>query len=341
MPSMGVDLSGIIRRRETSLRDHSGWTVSVDAYNILYQFLSSIRQPDGTPLMDESGRITSHVSGVFYRSVTLLENGIVPVYVFDGKPSRLKARTLEERRLIKEKNRIQLEEAVESGDVERARSLASRINTITGEMIGEVKTLLDFMGLPWVQAPSEGEAQASAMCRDGTVNGVVSQDYDCLLFGASRVLRNFAANGRRKLPGKSFYVNVTPEILDLSDILETNGISQEQLIDIGIMIGTDFNKGLERVGAKTALKLVKKHGDIFSVLKERNQEIPNLEEVRNLFLNPPYEKAEIVKTVKPDIRGITGFLCEERGFSAARIQPYLARLEEVSRKGRQSSLDLF
>ncbi len=338
---MGVDISSLVERRPTTLKDHSGWYVAVDAFNVLYQFLSSIRQPDGTPLMDDSGRITSHLSGVFYRNITLLENGIVPVYVFDGKPSPLKSGTIEERRLVKEKNRQALAEALQEGDTERARSLSSRINVITGKMIGEVKRLLELMGLPSVQAPSEGEAQASAMNSSGLVRGVVSQDYDCLLFGATSVLRNFTMGGRRKVPGRNFYVNVSPEMIDLPATLEKNGISREQLIDIGIMVGTDFNNGLARVGAKTALNLIRKHGNIRSVLKEKGLEIPNLDQVRDLFLNPPSVGVNPPRLSPPNAEGIKKFLCEERGFGSLRVDPYLNKLEDLSRKGRQSSLDLF
>ena len=341
MEIMGVDLSAIVQRSPTTLKDHSGWYVAVDGYNVLYQFLSSIRQPDGTPLMDSGGRITSHVSGVFYRSITLLENGIVPIYVFDGKPSPLKARTLDERRLIKEKNRLELQEAIEKGDTERVRSLTSRINVITGEMIMEVKEVLGYMGLQWVQAPSEGEAQASWMSKTGLVHGVISQDYDCLLFGARKVLRNFTVSGRRKLPGKNIYVNVSPEVADLEKTLTVNGITHEQLVDIGILTGTDFNKGLERVGAKTALNLIRKHGDIFHVLREKGTEIPNLDAIRDLFMNPPTVETQLPGLKRPDISSLMKFLCDERGFTQQRVDPYVSKLDEIGKKSRQSNLDLF
>jgi len=188
---MGVDISDIVARHPTTLKDHRGSTVAIDSYNVIYQFLSNIRQPDGTPLMDSQGRITSHISGLFYRSVTFMENGIRPVYVFDGKPSSLKDQTITERKLMKEKHIAELEEARQLGEEERVRSLSSRINYITREIIDDSVRLLKLMGIPVIMAPSEGEAQASMLNRIGLVNGVVSQDYDCLLFGAKIVLRNF------------------------------------------------------------------------------------------------------------------------------------------------------
>ena len=282
---MGVDISGILVKHPTSIKDNGGITVSVDAFNIIYQFLSSIRGEDGEPLRDASGNITSHLSGIFYRTATLLQNNIKPVYSFDGKPYRLKNETLKERKAIKDKNIAELNIAIEAKDTERIKSLSSRINYITEGIVLESKKLLDLMGIPWVQAPSEGEAQASYMSRIGKVDSVISQDYDCLLFGAKRVLRNFTMYGRRRISGTGKFINITPEIIDLNENLEHNGITQSQLIDIGILVGTDFNPGIRGIGAKTGLSLVKKYGNIETVLKEKGKTIENLDEIRNLFMN--------------------------------------------------------
>ncbi len=336
---MGVDISDIAARHPTTLKDSKGLTLAIDAYNVIYQFLSNIRQPDGTPLKDSSGRVTSHISGLFYRSVSFAENGIRPVYVFDGKPSSLKAGTIEERRLIREKNIAELERAKEAGEEERVRSLSTRINYITREVVEDSVKLLQLMGIPTVMAPSEGEAQASVLSRNGLVDGVVSQDYDCLLFGAKRVYRNFVSSGRRKIPGRNFYVNVTPEYLDLQETLERNGITQEQLISIGILVGTDFNRGVERVGAKTALNLIHKYGDIASVLKIRSASIDNLDAIVDLFKNPPSRDDISLKFEKPDETGLKTFLCRERDFSEQRVLPYIETLRSVTSSAAQSSLE--
>ncbi len=338
---MGVNISDIVQKHGTSLKEQSGSVVSVDAYNILYQFLSSIREYDGSPLKDAKGHITSHISGIFYRTITLMEQGIKPVYVFDGKPSYLKNRTLEERRLIKEKNVLELQAAVEAGDDERARSLSSRINYVTREVADDARKILSYMGLPYVDAPSEGEAQASVMSRNGLVSGVVSQDYDCLLFGARRVFRNFTMYGRRKVPGRNLYVNVTPEYIDLNEVLETNHITHEQLIDLGILVGTDFNRGLERVGAKTALNLIRKYGTVYAVLKEKGQEIENLDEIRKFFWSPPVNSEVRIVFTRPQPDRLFQFLCDEHDFSRQRIEPYLEKLETFFGREKQSNLDTF
>lgn len=338
---MGVDISGILVKHNTSIKDYNGQTLTVDSYNTIYQFLSNIRQPDGTPLMDRQGRITSHISGIFYRTTSMIQSGIRPVYVFDGKPPKFKARTIEERKLVRKKNEIELEKAREAGDEMRIRSLSSRINYVTREIVQETKDLLTLMGLPYVEAPSEGEAQASWMCSRGLAGGIVSQDYDSLLFGATMLLRNFAFTGKRKLPGRNMYVNVSPEYVDLNENLSNLHITREQLVDIGLMVGTDFNHGLERVGAKTALKLIGKYGNIFNTLKARGTEIENIDEIRDIFLQPDVVEIEELDFRMADEEGITKFLCDEHSFSYDRIKPYIKTLKDNYGKQSQKSLDKF
>lgn len=338
---MGVDISDILIKHPTNLKDQGGRTLSVDAYNIIYQFLSSIRQPDGTPLMDRSGNTTSHLSGLFYRTINMVEAGIRPVFVFDGKPSDLKNRTIEARRMIKEKTKLELIAAREEGDEERVRSLSSRINYITDRMIDESKELLSHMGIPWIQAPSEGEAQASVMSRDMIVDGVVSQDYDCLLFGARLVFRNLTLMGKRKLPGRNIYVNVSPEYIDLQENLSALSISWEQLIHIGVLVGTDFNSGLEHTGAKTALNLIRKHGNIYEVLRAKNAEIDNLDRILDLFRNPPHVNVRDIRLSSPDAQALRKFLCHDHDFSESRVDPYIETLLNALRKDAQKNLDSF
>lgn len=338
---MGVDISGILTKHQTTLKEQNGITVSVDGYNIMYQFLSSIRQPDGTPLMDTKGRITSHLSGIFYRTINLLDSGIRPVYVFDGKPSQLKNRTIEARQLMKEKARAELVEARAVHDEERVRSLSARTSYLSREMVEEARELLNYMGVPSVVAPSEGEAQASVMSSKGLVDGVVSQDYDCLMFGAKRVFRNFTMFGRRKVPGRNMYINVSPEYIDLQENLSSLDITREQLVHIGILVGTDFNKGIPKVGAKTALKLIRKHGSIQDALESKDTEIDNLDEILDLFLNPPYTEDVSIEFPRPDRSGILEFLCSDHDFSMNRIESYISTLEAAHQKHSQKSLDSF
>ncbi len=335
----GTDISDIVPRHQTTFKDQANMTLAIDSYNILYQLLSNVRQYDGTPLMDSKGNVTSHIYGIFYRTVNLIENRIRPVYVFDGKPSPLKNRTLRERALLKEKAKIELENAIDRGE-ENLKQYYSRVNYITPQIVDDTKKLLDCMGVPYVDAPSEGEAQASYMAATGAANGVVSQDYDCLLFGAPRVIRNFAIYGKRKVPKKNIYRNVSPEYVSLDEVLRTNGISRDQLIYIGILVGTDFNNGIHGIGAKKALSLIKKYGTIHAVLTAIGKDIENLDSIIDLFRNPPHVDADL-KFSPPDAKCIENFMCEEHDFSPERIMVHIDTLMKNYSGTSQSSLDSF
>ncbi|MGC8608580.1 MAG: flap endonuclease-1 [Thermoplasmata archaeon] len=335
----GTDISDIVPKHPSSFKEQSNMTFAIDSYNILYQLLSNVRQYDGTPLMDSSGNVTSHLYGIFYRTLNLFENKIRPVYVFDGKPSPLKNRTLKERALIKEKAKEDLEEAIGRGE-ENLKQYYSRVNYITPQIVEETKKLLDYMGVPYVDAPSEGEAQASYMAGAGVVNGVISQDYDCLLFGAPKVIRNFAIYGRRKVPRKNIYRNVSPEYILLDEVLKTDGITREQLIAIGILVGTDFNEGIKGIGAKKALSLIKKNGTINAVLTALGKEIENLDSIIDLFRNPPHTDVNL-KFMAPDPKGLEDFMCREHNFSSERILPHIESLIKSYSGSGQSNLDSF
>jgi flap endonuclease-1 len=333
---MGVDLGDLLQKKKKEIKDLSGRLVAVDAFNTLYQFLSIIRQRDGTPLMDSSGRITSHLSGILYRTTSLIEAGVKLAYVFDGQPHPFKIGTLQERAEIRDKAAAAWEEAkIEGEDGFKYAQAASRLNA---EILDDSKRLILSMGLPVIQASSEGEAQAAYMAARGDVYIVGSQDYDSLLFGAPRVVRNLAITGKRKLPRKNIYVDVEPEFIVLPDELARLGIDRKQLVEIGIMCGTDYNVGLSRVGPKTALKLIREHGDLESVLAALGQTIENSAEIRDIFLHPDVTDDYNVKTSRPKVEEIVSFLSEERDFDVERVKKTAHRLEEAYKVG-QSTLD--
>lgn len=333
---MGVDLGELFKREKIEIKDLSGKWVAADAFNTLYQFLAIIRQKDGTPLMDSQGRVTSHLSGLLYRTSNLMEAGVKVAFVFDGKPSPLKAGTLEQRDDAREKAASAWEEARAAGeDGFKYAQAASRINSA---ILEDGRRLISALGLPVIQAPSEGEAQAAHMAAKGDVDYAGSQDYDSLLFGAPRVVRNLAITGKRKLPKKSIYVDVQPEVIDLCRGLSEIGITREQLVDIGIMCGTDYNCGLSRVGPKTALKLIREKGDLEAVLAERDEKIDNLQVIRDLFLHPEVTDSYEIKLKKPRVDEIVSFLVDERDFDRERVEKTAAKIEEAYRRG-QSTLD--
>ena len=327
-----------------SLEEMRGRVLAIDGYNALYQFLSIIRQPDGTPLMDSAGRVTSHLSGVFYRTVNLLEAGIKPVYVFDGKPPELKLREIERRAEIKEKAEEEYRAALERGDLEGARKAAQATSRLTGEMVDQTKDLLGAMGIPWVQAPSEGEAQAAFMTRRGDAWATVSQDYDSLLFGAPRLVRNLTISGRRKLPNKPVYIDVEPEIIRLDEVLRALNVSREQLIDIGIMLGTDFNPdGFKGIGPKKAKKMIEEYGSLKAAIERGAIEVDphiDVDAIKEIFLNPKTTGEYRLEWRELDGERVKKILCENHDFSVERVEAALQRVMKMKREvERQSSLE--
>ncbi len=349
---MAVDIAKLVAeiKRGISFEELSGKTIVIDAYNTIYQFLSIIRQPDGTPLTDSKNRVTSHLSGLLYRTINLIENDIRPVYIFDGIPSVLKQRTIDAR--IKKRNDalVAWNKAKEEGMLESARSHAMASTRITREIVDGAKALLEYMGIPYIQAPGEGEAQGAVMTKNNLAYASASQDYDSFLFGASGIVRNLTITGRRKLPMKNVYINIEPEFATTEELLNKFQITQRQLIMIGALIGTDFNTGITKVGPKTALKLVKEYDTIEKLergIKEKYNEefdVP-LIEVVELFEKPDVktftqkEFDDLIKKFKPDKEKIIKFMCDEHEFSAERIENSIKKLLDSRNMGNQKGIN--
>ncbi len=337
---MGTAIGDLLERQSISLTDLNGQTIAVDSYNILYQFLSSIRGPDGQPLMDSKRRVTSHLTGLLYRTANLVEKGIRPVFVFDGTPHALKAETLKARNTIRTEAFQKHEKALQEGNLEDAKKFGSRALRLSTEMISDAQELLEAMGLPIVRAPGEGEAQAAYMAKAKIADGCSSQDYDSLLFGAPVFYRNIAVSGRKKLPGRNVWVDVEPEKILLEENLQKLGISRQKLVWLGMLVGTDFNEKFPKVGPKTALKLVQENDSFENICTAAKFE-PEFDyrEIEKIFLEPAFtEKVEI--EFKPLNREkLLSFLCDERDFSRERVENVLNKLApKLEEKGKQSSL---
>lgn len=339
---MGVDIGDLFKWEKISFDDLRDRILAIDAHNVLYQFLSSIRQRDGTPLKDSKGQITSHLSGLFHRTANMIEAKIRPVYVFDGKPHPLKAKTLEERRKRKEQAEKEWKEALKAGDLEKARSKAQQTSRLTDEMIDQSKELLEALGIPFIQAPGEGEAQASIMVKKGDAFAVGSQDYDCLLVGSPVLIRNLTSSGRRKLPGKEAYAKVFPRQIRLKSNLKTLGITHKQLVDMAILIGTDFNDGIWGIGPKKSLKLIKKNGNIENVIatidSENAPSPEEIKEIRKIFLKPDViDDYELVWNA-PNSEKVIKILCDTHHFSKERVEPVLQKYSNVEQMMKQKTL---
>jgi len=343
---MGVDIGDLAVKNPTSIDSLSGRVIAVDAFNTLYQFLASIRQEDGTPLMDFKGRVTAHLSGLFYRTSKLLNNGLKPVFVFDGKPPRFKKKTSEARSETKKTAEEKWIQALEEKRFEDARKYAQATSRLTGEMVDESKLLLDGMGVPWIQAPSEAEAQAAVMVQKGTAYAVSSQDYDSLLFGSPILIRNINITGKRKVPRQDRYITIEPEEIKLTETLNSLGVDRKRLIIMGILIGTDFNEGVRRVGPKTALKIIKEVKTLKSAVKYVKEKYDYefeeyIEEVYDFFMKPPVEPVRRkFKWGEMDKDKVIKFLCGQHDFSQERVERTLNELEKTfNEKNTQRSLD--
>jgi flap endonuclease-1 len=342
---MGLNIREIIPRRELEPSELQDKIVCVDAFNALYQFLSTIRQPDGTPLMDNKKRITSHLSGIFYRNVNLLDEGIKLVYVFDGRAPDLKEKIYRKRQEIRDIARERYEVAKGESDITGMKRYSSQLFRLDDEMIEESKELLIAMGIPVIQAPSEGEAQAAYLTRKNTqVYASVSQDYDSLLFGASRLVRNLTVSRKRKT--YSGYIEIKPEIIELEKVFNFLEINLEQLICLGILVGTDYNpKGIPRIGQKKALEIVKKYKvpyEIFKSVEEQILSLPeedrfNWQEIFALFYKPNVLNQDF--EFKPfDEEKIKEILVKRHDFSEERVQKQIDKLKELKQKNQQKNL---
>jgi flap endonuclease-1 len=339
---MGVDLGGLFKTEEISFQNLHDKIIAIDAYNVLHQFLSIIRQRDGTPLKDSQGRITSHLSGLFYRTANMVEALIKPVFVFDGAPHSLKLKKLEERKIRKEQAEIEWKQAQERGDLETARIKAQQTSRVTDEIIIQSKELLSALGIPYVDAPSEGEAQASYMVKKGDAFAVGSQDFDCLLFGCPVLIRNLTSSGKRKLPGKKAYVSVSPELIRLKNNLEQLKIDQKQLVDMAILVGTDFNKGIKGIGPKKSLDIIKKTGNLEKAMETLNcYDLPDYEEIkeiRKIFLEPNVTDDYSLSWSATDKEKVLSILCEKHQFTRDRVEPILEKFSSLKDTIKQKTL---
>ncbi len=333
---MGIQLAGIVEGKEISIEALIDKKIAIDAFNWIYQFLSIIRQKDGTPLKDSKDRVTSHLSGLFYRTTKLMTTGIKPIYVFDGKMPEFKKATAEQRRDIRAEAAREWKEALARGDLEEARKYAQRASELTDEMIRDSKHLLKALGIPAIQAPSEGEALCSLMTRKGDAHATATQDYDSLPFGCPRLVRNLSITGKRRR-GKEL-INVEPEMILLKDVLGKLGINRSQLIILGILVGTDYNPGgISGYGPKKALDLVKKKKTLKAVLAEVVWDFDvSAEEIYDFF-RKPLESDYNIEFSETDEEDIKRLLCDEHDFSEERISSALQKLREEKKSQKSLS----
>lgn len=335
---MGVDLGEIIKEQKTSLNHLKGRKIAIDAYNTLYQFLSIIRQRDGSPLKDSRGRTTSHLSGLLYRTGKIIEKDIKPVYVFDGEPPTSKKETIEKRKKKRKKAQKKYKEALKKGEEKKAKKHAQATSKLNKEMVKSSKSLLEAMGIPYIQAPGEGEAQAAYLAKEKDVWASSSQDFDSLLYKTPILIRNLTITGKRKLPNKDKYIHITPEKINLKETLEKININHNQLIDIAILIGTDYNPGIKGIGPKTALKEIKKGKKPEQIYREKNTNPKmDLDQLREIFKKPKITNEYKIKWNKPNKNKMIQELVNKHDFSQKRVEKVADKITKKLDEGTQQS----
>ena len=335
---MGLDLKPLVKSSPITISELSGKVIAIDAYNTIYQFLATIRGITGELLTNNNGEVTSHLSGLFYRNINLLAEDIKLIYIFDGKPSPLKSKEIDRRRQVKQDALNKYQEAITAGRFEDARKYGQATSVLTDKMVEESKMILTLLGIPYIQAPSEGEAAAAQLTQSNIAFACASQDYDSLLFGAKRLIRNLAISGKRKVPNRNVYVDIEPEIIEQQQLLNETGLNLEQLVDIGILIGTDFNPGgIPGIGPKTALKLVREHNKLEKIEKiEASLANIPYKEIREVFLKQEAPKINGIEFNEINYDALVNFLCTEKNFSVARVNTSLDKVKKSITNRNQS-----
>lgn len=349
---MGVNLTPLVtdQKRIITFENLVGKKIAIDAFNMLYQFLAIIRGRDGKPLKDLEGKVTSHLSGLFYRTINIIEKDIKPIFVFDGPPNPLKMEEIHRRREIRQEATKKMKEAQDLGEEEEALKYAQASSKLTGDMIEESKKLIQALGIPVIQAKQDGEAQAAYLVQENKAWAVGSQDYDALLFGTQRMVRNLSQSRIKKVGSTNVKVNL--EWISLPKLLTAHELTQSQLVDIGILVGVDFFPGIPGIGPKTAIDLVKKHQNLDTILdlelEIRKNKVNKfitpkiVSQIRDIFLRPSvYNDLPTLKWQKPNPNLIQEILCEQHNFNQERVITALDRIKKQTASTQTTLGDFF
>jgi len=343
---MGVAITDLLVKKEVDLDTIAGKALIVDAPMWLYQFLSSIRSPDGSLLSDSEGNITSHLIGLSSRIPKLMEKGIKLAFCFDGKVPDLKKEERERRKNLKIEAEKKYQEAAKKKDLIEMKKYAARTTRLTKDMIEEAKKLLEALGIPVIEAPSEAEAQASHIVKNQDAFAVASNDADCLLFGTPKLIRNLNLIGKRKKTSKLAYGTIKPELVDLSENLNHLGIDNDQLIALSMLVGTDYNiGGVKGIGPKNALKLVKKYkSDFDNLFKEAKWDdffdFP-WTDVFYLIKKMPVTDEYKLEWKSIDTEKVKEILIDKHDFAEERVNKTLSKLTKETKKKQQKGLGDF
>ncbi|RHZ90220.1 hypothetical protein Glove_2g39 [Diversispora epigaea] len=334
---IGDHCPGAIKSSE--IKNYFGRKVAIDASMSIYQFLIAVRQ-DGQQLATDSGETTSHLVGMFNRTIRIVENGIKPCYVFDGKPPTLKSGELAKRLERRKEATKNLEEANETGVAADVDKYTRRTVRVTSEHNDDCKKLLKLMGIPFLEAPCEAEAQCAALAQAGKVYAAASEDMDTLTFSSPILLRHLTFSEARKMPIDEIH---------LSKVLEGLEINMDEFIDLCILLGCDYCDSIKGIGPQRAVELIKKYHSIEETLKNIDQKrfpIPEdwpYKEARELFHKPDVLNLDSIeiKWQDPDVEGIVDYLVREKGFNEERVRKGVEKLSKNLKGATQGRLDSF
>ncbi len=339
----------------------------------IYQFMIAVRSggpnQSATMLTNADGETTSHIQGMFNRTIRFLTEGIKPAYIFDGKPPQVKSGELLKRRQKREKAQADLEKATEEGNVEEQDKHSKRLVRAGHKENQDCQRLLKLMGVPVIVAPCEAEAQASALCKEGLFYATATEDMDALTFQTPVLVRKMTfANQSKSMV----------QTMNYQKAIEGLGLTHDQFVDLCILLGCDYTDTIKGVGPKTALKLIKEHGSIEGILKtidRKKFEVPkewisdeideedtdndNDEKNDNERPEPAYVQArklfhhhevlkgsdltDELKWKEPQVEELTKFLVEENGFNPERVHANIEKLEKAFKANQkpQSRMDSF
>jgi flap endonuclease-1 len=312
-----ADLRELAAIHTVRFEDLQGSVVAVDAHNWLYRYLTTtVKFTNESVYTTDDGREVANLIGIVQGLPKFFEHDLTPVFVFDGGVTELKEAEVQARREQREHAEQELKQAREAGERVEASRLEARTQRLTEVIHRTTRELLDLLDVPYVEAPAEGEAQAAHMAAIGDADYAGSEDYDTLLFGAPQTLRQLTSKG-------------DPELMDLEETLTELSFTREQLVDAAMLCGTDFNDGVSGIGPKTAVAEIREHGDLFAVLDARDQTIPNAEQVRQFFLDPPVvEEYAIDLDIDPDVAAARRYVTEEWEIPSGELERGFERIEE-------------
>ena len=311
-----ADLRDLAVLEAVPFDDLSGSVVAVDAHNWLYRYLTTtVRWTNEDIYTTTDGDEVANLVGVVQGLPKFFEHDITPVFVFDGSVVSLKDDEIAERRAGREKREDELETAREEGDELAVARLESQTQRLTDIILRTTREVLALLDVPVVEAPAEGEAQATHMAREGVVDYVGTEDYDALLLGAPLTLRQLTSKGK-------------PELMDFQATLDEHDLTWEQLVDAAILMGTDFNEGVSGIGPKTAVKAVREHGDIWGVFEARDVFVDNADRIRDLFLNPAVtDDYDYNPEIEPDMEAARAYVCAEWEVDPDEVERGFERIE--------------